>query len=458
MHDYLGLVYGTAGNHEAHPANIFYPTSLGNETQWVYDVLTDEWSDWIGTNASQHARALGAYSTKYPKGNLRIISLNTNLYYRFNFIMYQKEMARDPNGQIAWLVAELDAAEKVGENVYIMGHMPFGEPDALPDASNFLDQVVKRYSKTIKAMFFGHTHLDHFEVSYADYAHRNFAGATAMSYICPSLTPTSGMPSFRVYDVDPDTFAVLDATTYMADMSDPAFQTTGPAWKKYYSAKEAYGALVDPPLTDKHAELTPAFWHNVTEAFAAKQESFDAYMARKSRGWKAAGSSECRDKCRADEICQLRAGRSQDNCYTPKPGVHFAKRSEPNEAHHARHGGAHGDCGVSGTAEILRALAARQDLLEMVQERFLAERAAVQPFTKRAETTAGGPTGTGTEAASSSTTDSGDCVPRSTSGGGSSNGATGSAAPSPSASTGAAAALVEPLGAMAMLAIGLVAV
>lgn len=447
MQDYLDLVYGTAGNHEAHPANIFYPKALGNETQWVYDVLTDEWSNWIGSEASKNAQDVGAYSTKYPKGNLRIISLNTNMYYRFNFIMYQKEMVRDPNGQIAWLIAELDAAEKAGENVYIMGHMPLGEHDALPDHSNFLDQVVKRYSKTIKAMFFGHTHLDHFQISYTDYANRNSDGAMAISYICPSLTPTSGMPSFKVYDVDPETFAVLDASTYIADMSDPTFQTTGPTWKKYYSSKESYGALLNPPLTDKNAELTPAFWHNVTEAFAAKEESFDAYMARKSRGWRADTTSKCRDKCRADEICQLRAGRSQDNCFVPTPGVHFAKRSETTEVHHR----AHDDCGVSGTAEILQALARRQDLLEMLQERFLAEGGVVEPFAKRAEMSGRAET----EAAGTSTTDNGDCIPRTTGAGGSpASSSTNTAGPS---STGAAA-LFEPLGAMAMLAIGALAV
>lgn len=446
MNEYLKLVYGTAGNHEAHPANIFQPNSLGNDSQWVYSALSDQWSRWIGSEASEEAKAVGAYSAKYPKGNLRVINLNTNIYYRFNFVLYQKELEKDPNGQIAWLVKELDAAEKAGENVYIIGHMPFGEKDALPNGSNYLDQVVNRYASTIKAMFFGHTHVDHFEISYSDYAHRTHDRATAMSYICPSLTPTSGMPSFRVYDVDPVTFAVLDATTYIADMASEAFQTTGPVWKKYYSAKEAYGPAVDPPLTDPKAELTPAFWHNVSEAFESKQDLFDAYMSRKSRGWR--DDTPCRSDCQKEEICQLRAARSQDNCNVPKPGVNFAKRAEAH--HHAEHD----DCGVSVPMEMFSALATRQDLLELLQDRFLAEGATLQPY-KRAETAK--PTGTAAttaETGAPTETAGADC-PAPTKPSPSSSGA--APAGTGPAKTGAAAG-VGSIGTLAMLVLGALAV
>ena len=378
MNDHLKLVYGTAGNHESSPVNIFEPNAVGNATQWVYDTLADQWSRWIG-NATSEVRDIGAYSVKYAKGNLRIISLNTNMYYRFNFAMYQKEFEEDPNGQIAWFVKELDAAEKAGENVYVMGHMPLGEQDALPVYSNALDRVVKRYSATIKAMFFGHTHVDHFEISYSDYSKREYSNALAVSYICPSLTPTSGMPSFRVYDVDPDTFAVLDATTYMADMSDKDFQTKGPKWTKYYSAKETYGSLLSPPVKDQEVELTPAFWHNVTTVFEKSHDAFNDYMARKSRGWNV--TTNCTDECKTEEICQLRAGRSQDNCYVVKPGVHFSKRDidpEPVNMHH--HHGKFDSCDGSVMAEVLSAMVRREDLLEMVQDHVLKRGIKLEPF------------------------------------------------------------------------------
>lgn len=378
MNEHDFRVYGTAGNHEAHPANIFEPQSVGNDTQWVYNSLARSWSRSVSNSSLQDAVAWGAYSTKYPEGNLRIISLNTNMYYRYNFALYQTLMEQDPNGQLTWLVKELEGAEKASENVYIIGHMPMGSSDALPNGSNYFDQIVRRFSPIIKGMFFGHTHVDHFQISYSDYVERTHPNALAVSYICPSLTPTSGQPSFRVYDVDPDTFAVLDAHTYIADMEDPAFQTSGPVWKKFYSAKETYGRWIDPPMTDVRAELSPSFWHNVTNALDKNETLFDQYMSRKSRGWKA--DTKCRGDCKKLEICGLRAARSEDNCWRPTPGVHFSRRDESQHNH-----GHHDDCGASISARWLSALLRRQDMREMVQERFLAVGAKIQPIVKRRE-------------------------------------------------------------------------
>ena len=446
MNGSVKLIYGTAGNHEAHPANIFEPKSVGNDTAWVYETLSDQWQQWIGKSADT-ARSVGAYSVKYPGGKLRVISLNTNMYYRFNFVLYKK-MERDPNGQIAWLVKELDAAERAGESVYILGHMPPGEHDCLRDQSNYLDQVFNRYQGTIKAMFFGHTHVDHFEISYGDYEKRRAANAAVVSYICPSLTPTSGMPSFRVYDVDPDTFAVLDATTYIADMSDSSFQSkAGLKWTKYYSAREAYGPLVSVPLA-KGAELSPAFWHNVTEALESKTENFDAYMARKSRGWQA--DDKCRGDCMKQEICQMRAGRSQDNCFVSKPGVHFSKRDAGGSEGHQHHGhnrGEHDECGVPVTADVLTALARREDLLELLHETFVSVGATLED---EPEKPVGRRAANETAAATKSATES-DCVATHipSASGTAAGSASGTVRAVPSSTGGAAA-----LGGAAMLAVG----
>jgi sphingomyelin phosphodiesterase len=120
----LTQVYGTAGNHEAAPVNSFPPLSAKSATseQWLYDALSNDWKQWIGENASRQADIYGAYSTKFPGGNLRIISLNTNFYYKENYWMYERKMEVDPSGQLAWLVTELQASENAEERVYIIGH------------------------------------------------------------------------------------------------------------------------------------------------------------------------------------------------------------------------------------------------------------------------------------------------------------------------------------------------
>lgn len=158
----LTRVYGTAGNHEAAPVNSFPSKAVSsnpNAEQWLYDALSEDWSQWIGANASAEADSYGAYSTTVPGQNLRVISINTNFYYKENFWMYEPTFETDPSGQLAWLVTELQGAETAGERVYIIGHTPLGTGDAFRDTSNYFNQIVNRYSATIAGLFFGKSAL-----------------------------------------------------------------------------------------------------------------------------------------------------------------------------------------------------------------------------------------------------------------------------------------------------------
>lgn len=185
-----------------------------------------------------------------------------------------------------------------------------------------------------------------------------------MSYIAPALTPTSGNPSFRVFTVDPVTWGVLDMTAYYTNMSTSTYQTDGPVWEKYYSVKEAYGPLVTPPLTDASAELTPAFWHNVTEVLASNSTAFNEYYARKWRGYDV---SSCTGTCVTDEICQLRAAESQYNCVTVTPGVSFKRDLQQ----HSLVEEAHDHCEGSKAKTIFRKLAQTEGAMETIKRKML---------------------------------------------------------------------------------------
>ncbi|THV83002.1 sphingomyelin phosphodiesterase [Aureobasidium pullulans] len=345
----LGMpVYGVVGNHDAAPVNSFPPAAVDTtiSSQWVYDTLSADWTKWIGSAAASNADKYGAYSVKNPNTNLRVVSFNTNLYYKQNFWLYETTMENDPSGQLAWLVGELDAAEKAGERVWLLGHMPMGAGDAFHDGSNYFNQIVKRYSATIAAQFYGHTHKDEFQITYSDYTKQTAANAVDVSYIAPALTPTSGNPTFRVYSIDPVTFGVLDYTVYFANISSPTYQN-GPTWQKYYSVKETYGAQLTPPVTTASAELTPAFWHNLTTLFQTNDAVFQQFNARKSRGHDV---SSCTGDCKTSSICQLRAAEAQYNCVTIKPGVNFKKRDLAADITHSD------ECDGSAGAKILGAL------------------------------------------------------------------------------------------------------
>jgi sphingomyelin phosphodiesterase len=209
--------------------------------------------------------------------------------------------------------------------------------------------------------------VDQLEIAYSDYSSdytlRTANDAIEVSYICPSMTPTSGPPAFRVYSVDPVTFGVLDIETYIANISDPSYQIS-PVWQKYYSAKEIYGPLVTPPLTDPTAELTPEFWHNVTAAFINDDTAFQGYIARQTRGFDV---SDCTGTCKSSEICGIRAAESQYNCGTITPGISFKKRDEFAE----RSLGTVevGECEGSQARPIIAKIVAQQGMLEEAARR-----------------------------------------------------------------------------------------
>lgn len=334
----IGQTYAVIGNHDSCPVDSFPPaavdTTYAAETQIFYDTLSADIESWIGsTAATQVSSNYGSYSVVDSTTGLRLISLNTNFWYKSNYWMYETTMESDPSGMLTWLASELQTAETAGERVWLMGHMPLGSSDTFHDQSYYFDTIIQRFSGTIAAVFYGHTHKDEFEIAYSNYSNPTADTATMMSYIAPALTPTSGNPTFRVYDVDPVTFGILDFTVYYADINSPTYQTDGPTWEKLYSVKEAYGSLLG--VTDPAAELTPGFWHNVTELFETDDAVFQDYYVRKTRGY---STSTCTGDCKTSEICQLRAAQAQYNCITISPGINLRKRdTDDTTDEHAEH-------------------------------------------------------------------------------------------------------------------------
>jgi sphingomyelin phosphodiesterase len=110
-------------------------------------------------------------------------------------------------------------------------------------------------------------------------------------------------------------------------------------------------------MTNSRAELSAAFWHNITEVFEKNQAVFDDYMLRLSRGWI---QPECTDECRTTQICMLRAARSQDGCDVPTLGSSYHARME--------NGAERDECGISVLQATFSALVAKEGVLKMLQE------------------------------------------------------------------------------------------
>ena len=241
------------------------------------------------------------------KEGLVIISLNSDVWYYFNFYAYIG--ANEPNhtGMFSTLIDWLLEAEEKDQAVWIVQHVNIGgstDYESLPAPSDLYYQIMDRFNQTIRGNFFGHTHEDEFGVFYNNNATVKSADtAVGVGYIMPSVTTYQDLNAgFRYYLVDPETFQILDSITYYANVSETQEWTrTGVVnWQLEYSAKDTYdynGTL------GKHEPLTPAFWHTVAEDIANNATTFQTYTDLRTKKFRP--YAPVTGAARNDTICGL---------------------------------------------------------------------------------------------------------------------------------------------------------
>ncbi|KAJ5167820.1 uncharacterized protein N7482_003414 [Penicillium canariense] len=315
--EYLsGPVFVALGNHDSSPENMDSPHTLpgrlGEQSSWNFRHLADLWQHegWISNKTAEEARAhYGGYSVKLHYG-LRIISFNTDFWYKSNLFNMINTTNPDNSGIFSWMVEELQKAEDTNERVWIVGHVPSGwdGSNPIPDPTNLFYQIVDRYSPHVIAnIFFGHNHEDQFMVYYANNGTiQNASTALTTGWIGPSVTPLTNMNSgFRLYEVDTGDFNVYEAYTFFSNVSEYAnLRETGPTFRFEYSTRDTYGPAAE---WDKDAPLNATFWHRVTEAMEKDISlvTLQTYL----QGRMSVRSPKCdTEACQKAKICYMRSG------------------------------------------------------------------------------------------------------------------------------------------------------
>ncbi|XP_060573305.1 acid sphingomyelinase-like phosphodiesterase 3a [Ruditapes philippinarum] len=186
-------VYATFGNHDYFPYNQFPPYN-----NLLYNDTLDRWGSWLNDLSQQDNFRKGAYYTQKTRYGLRIVGLNTNLYYTPNKAILNYT---DPADQIAWLNSTLAQARQNKEKVLVTAHIPPGV--YTPDGVIWMHlvyheplvSVLREFTDIIVAMHFGHDHADGFKVL------KNEKGRTAVPiFVAPSVTPSdpSHNPAIRL--------------------------------------------------------------------------------------------------------------------------------------------------------------------------------------------------------------------------------------------------------------------
>jgi len=227
---YKGKVYAVLGNHDGYPEGQFDIHAMSDN--WLTKAYADELAEWLTPESYNQFSKTGYYSQLHPDSKLRIICLNT-FVLDFNNV-YLWGNATNPMNSLAWLEQVLMKSEKNGESVFIIGHIASQSNSGVNSWTYRYTILVERYAKIIRGQFYGHIHSDFFFIM-KDHKEEKTIGVTHM---VPALT-TDPNPSYRIYDVDPENYDLIDYTQYRLYL-DEANRKLKAEWKIAYKFREFY--------------------------------------------------------------------------------------------------------------------------------------------------------------------------------------------------------------------------
>ncbi|XP_072256802.1 sphingomyelin phosphodiesterase-like [Pyxicephalus adspersus] len=158
-----------------------------------------------------------------------------------------------------------------------------------------------RYESTIAGQFFGHTHVDEFEIFYDE---ETLSRPVSVAYIAPSVTTYIDLnPGYRVYQIDGEytnsSHVVLDHETYILNLTEANKQKEEAQWTFLYSALNTYGMK----------SAFPSDWDNLIQRFLQDEKLFQTFWFLHHKGHV---NEVCEQTCKRTVICNLRTGRSSD--------------------------------------------------------------------------------------------------------------------------------------------------
>ncbi|XP_058535213.1 acid sphingomyelinase-like phosphodiesterase 3a isoform X2 [Ochotona princeps] len=286
-------VFPALGNHDYWPQD-----QLPIATSKVYDAVANLWGPWLDEEAILTLRKGGFYTQKATT-NLRIISLNTNLYYSPNVVTLNKT---DPANQFEWLENTLNNSQKNGEKVYIIAHVPVGY---LPFSRSItavreyynekLVDIFRRYSDVIAGQFYGHTHRDSIMIL----SDKNGSPVNSL-FVAPAVTPVKSVleketnnPGIRLFQYDLHDYKLLDMLQYYLNLTEANLKEES-NWKLEYVLTQTYD------IEDLH----PKNLYRLAKEFASlDSKQFVKYYNYFFVSYDS--SVVCDSTCKAFQICAI---------------------------------------------------------------------------------------------------------------------------------------------------------
>lgn len=184
----------------------FAPEDISNSmeefsTNWLYSSSAEQWETWL-PNSTFDTISKGGYYTTLIQPGLRLIALNNNYCYLYNWwLLYSTKPVKT---QFKWLEETLKEAEEAGEKVHILAHIPNGHPEYFEYCSKKYYKIINKYHKTIAGQFNGHSEFWNFNLFFSK---KKSSSAISVAFNGGGLSTYSETNrNYVLYKVNPETF------------------------------------------------------------------------------------------------------------------------------------------------------------------------------------------------------------------------------------------------------------
>jgi hypothetical protein len=147
----------------------------------------------------------GGYYTDLIKPGLRLIALNNNPCFIYNFwALYD---SKPMYIQFQWLHDTLIKAEEMGEKVHILAHIPSGLDEYAESCSREYQRIIERFKRTIVAQFNGHQETFGYHLFYES---ANVTNPVSVAFRGGSLASFAKVNrNYVVYNVSVDNYVSI---------------------------------------------------------------------------------------------------------------------------------------------------------------------------------------------------------------------------------------------------------